>query len=700
MRTTRALVVMLTLIGLLASVQAQAATVEQVILVLWHGLTWADVDTFQLEGPVAWGLLNTRSGGGDPVVGGYLSIGAGARAVGLAGGANFQTRDSAEHVYRLHTGSDPGSYVQPNIALINRAQTVSYQLQPGALGQAFYDAGHPVRVLGNSNGFENNQWAALVGMDSLGRVWEGNIEERYTTLDPRYPFGMRTDYSRLAEDVLGAKDPLVIVDLGDPYRYDIYERALLDGQKEVKRAVMVAEAHEFLQTLIRNKGPQAVVFVVSPYPAQELASRGFWLTPVLCAGIGDGLLNSGTTKWPGLITNMDVAPTILELLRLDYRPFIGRPALVEPISGGKSKLTLMLEKIEVLFQQRSQVLRVVVVTQILVYGLILASLILNHSLPGWALWILQTSLLVLMSVPLSLLLWDQSKYLVLAVPLLLIIFALRTTQPLKLMGAVALLTAVAISIDVLRGSWLMRYSPLGYDPVGGARFYGIGNEFMGVVVGSAIIGWAVVTEYASYHQWQKIVGFLFFAGLVVIIGYPALGTNVGGAISAVFGFGSTLFALSNKKINNLRAGLILVLVLVVVLGSFMILDAANPEHKQSHIGQTFELFRREGVNALLLIVERKLAMNIRLLRYSIWSRALIVTLGVMAASFVWPSRFIFWLKKTHPFVAKGIGGVVIGAIFALIFNDSGVVAAATCLSFGSAPLLLLALELKHNLAAS
>jgi len=43
--------------------------------------------------------------------------------------------------------------------------------------------------------------------------------------------------------------------------------------------------------------------------------------------------------------------------------------------------------------------------------------------------------------------------------------------------------------------------------------------------------------------------------------------------------------------------------------------------------------------------------------------------------------------------------VVAGAVAALIFNDSGVVAAATCISFGSTPLLLMALELKHDLAA-
>ena len=105
------------------------------------------------------------------------------------------------------------------------------------------------------------------------------------------------------------------------------------------------------------------------------------------------------------------------------------------------------------------------------------------------------------------------------------------------------------------------------------------------------------------------------------------------------------------------------------------------------------------MNAVILIIARKLSMNLRLLRYSMWSNALIVALVGIGASFIWPSRYIFWLKENHPLIAGGIMGVVIGSTAAFVFNDSGVVAAATCLSFASSTLLILALELKHDLAA-
>jgi uncharacterized membrane protein len=138
--------------------------------------------------------------------------------------------------------------------------------------------------------------------------------------------------------------------------------------------------------------------------------------------------------------------------------------------------------------------------------------------------------------------------------------------------------------------------------------------------------------------------------------------------------------------------------MAAVLSLLMVVDGSNAQGTQSHIGQTVELVRRDGAAALWMIITRKVAMNIKLLRYSQWSNALIVALVGVGASFIWPSRFIFWLKENHPLTAKAIVGVVIGSTAAFFFNDSGVVAAATCLSFGSSTMLLLALELKHYFA--
>ncbi len=493
---------------------------------------------------------------------------------------------------------------------------------------------------------------------------------------------------------------MVVVDLGDPFRYDQYQNQFVPAQKEIIGQKIAEEARLFLKSVVESRSPQTVVLLVSPYPSQFLASRGYWLTPILSWGQTEGLVISGTTRWPGLITNMDIAPTILDILAIDHnQPFVGRPASIEPLPLDEAIdwLETMGEMISVLSQYRGQVLRALVIGQILAYTAVLIALIVNATLPQWAVRLLQVALLLLLVAPLGLLLWEKTPLGVLTLMFGIVMLKYKMTSSTRLIGAISITTALTIMIDVFLGSWLMRYSFLGYDPIGGARFYGIGNEFMGVLIGSAIMGWATMVEGGRFLQHRRnALGLLFFGILTVVIGAPSLGTNVGGAISAVFGFGSTWIAFAGKKVN-FRTVLVLGAVTVVVLGALMLVDGANSQGEQSHIGQTVELVRRDGLTALFLIITRKLAMNLKLLRYSMWSYALIVALVGMGASFIWPSSYIAWLKENHPFIAKGIVGVVISASAAFIFNDSGVVAAATCLSFASSTLLLLALESKHNL---
>jgi high-affinity Fe2+/Pb2+ permease len=92
-----------------------------------------------------------------------------------------------------------------------------------------------------------------------------------------------------------------------------------------------------------------------------------------------------------------------------------------------------------------------------------------------------------------------------------------------------------------------------------------------------------------------------------------LGTNVGGAISAVVGFGFAWITFAQKRIRW-HTVVTVALATILVLGVLMLIDSANSHGEQSHIGQTVELVRRDGPAALVLIIIRKLSMNLKLLR--------------------------------------------------------------------------------------
>ena len=191
-------------------VLARDAKIRQIVLILWHGLEWEHLDSLQFDEPRAVGLLNTRSGGGEALTAAYLSIGAGARAVGSSGAALFHSTEGGKELCRRNTGLDPTSLVQPRIAQIRAAQTVQYRLEIGALGSALAEAGTPPRVLGSSEGHEPFHWAALVGMDGWGRVWEGSVGSEFTIPGSRLSYGVRTDYQHLAREVCRQQNLLLL----------------------------------------------------------------------------------------------------------------------------------------------------------------------------------------------------------------------------------------------------------------------------------------------------------------------------------------------------------------------------------------------------------------------------------------------------------------------------------------------------------
>ena len=91
----------------------------------------------------------------------------------------------------------------------------------------------------------------------------------------------------------------------------------------------------------------------------------------------------------------------------------------------------------------------------------------------------------------------------LAMPLSLLLWALFPVLPywrccaqMRNVSTVLLIASLFIpqppSAQMFSGSWLMLFF---WDTIPrGARFYGIGNEFMGVLIGSAIMGWAIALK--------------------------------------------------------------------------------------------------------------------------------------------------------------------------------------------------------------
>ena len=77
------------------------------------------------------------------------------------------------------------------------------------------------------------------------------------------------------------------------------------------------------------------------------------------------------------------------------------------------------------------------------------------------------------------------------------------------------------------------------------------------------------------------------------------------------------------------------------------------------------------------IVARKLAMNIRLLRYTAWTQVLIAFLAILGAMVAGAHGVFQRFRRDHLSLYDALIGGLAGALVAMAVNDSGVVACAT-----------------------
>ncbi len=100
---------------------------------------------------------------------------------------------------------------------------------------------------------------------------------------------------------------------------------------------------------------------------------------------------------------------------------------------------------------------------------------------------------------------------------------------LKQMGFFAINNYFSNCNRFIFGTYLMKNNIMSYDAIIGARYYGVGNEYEGVSIASAIFAFAILLNYnKKLPKW-----FVIIASIVILItsAYPTMGANVGGAIS-------------------------------------------------------------------------------------------------------------------------------------------------------------------------
>lgn len=419
-----------------------------------------------------------------------------------------------------------------------------------------------------------------------------------------------------------------------------------------------------LERRVAGLGPDELVIAIErPPPLFRTLTIGI-------AGEGfEGLLTSDSTRTEGLVTNTDLAPTILRWLGAEIPSEMNG----EPISaGGERDVAALIDleqRYEVTGERRGPVVGETLLLWLAAAGL--AALIRRRRGARVALSLLALSLAYLPFVLLLTPLFDPSLLAerlaaILGPPLL----ALATRVAIggwPALGVAALVTVAAYAADVIAGSQLVPLSLPGPNPVSGSRFYGIGNEIEATVGALLPIGvGALLAGFTRTSEGGRAAAAAFLAaGLVGAAAFALgrFGADVGAAIVLPAGA-----AVAAAVALGTRRGLIVALLVpIAALAALMAADVVLGG--EAHL--TRSVLDAGGLDEAGDVLERRVRLaadsftrtsNLPFLALAV----VVIAIGIWKRETVrgWFGPRAAWAGFTGALAAAAIGTVS---------NDSGVV---------------------------
>ncbi len=649
----------------------------------------------------------------------YLSLGMGVRTLastqgGLAFGRNefYPLLDynsvsediKASDLYRLYTGKTPpdGEIINVAIGDIERtALDVTPNNQVGLLGKIAKEKGIVVGIAGNSDLNTPAREVTMLAMDENGVIPFGSIGSNLLTADPNVLGGIKLDQKRLLEEVdrILPNVDMLFIDYGDTGRIQRTDRLTTDLIREEQKINAIERADSFLGEVIKKVDLEKTLFmVIAPNPSREMVNQGnFGLTPVIMSGTNTekGLLISSTTRREGLVTNFDFAPTILNFFGItEPKSFIGEPMQI--ISNENPTQVLLDNQAKFLYLRKYR--SIFHWTFIVLVGIALV----GFYLPRFTKWngipkkILNYLSLTVMAVPLTMMTVSLFGYKSIIFDLFyvfggafIIAYILNKlfSEKLMTMTVLGFATSILLLIDIYFIEKLMIISPLGSDAIAGGRFYGIGNDYMGILLGSTLL--AIFSLFHLYKINKPIMAIFtaIYMSLVIVALSPFFGANMGGTLSAMLITLLALMTIFDKKISFKKLMIIGIGVVIGIMGVAALDALFNPN--PTHAGKALESLVTGGWSKLFEIIGSKLGQLFWNLIHASWNIILFLQVLLMVLLYRRKNEFLTKAHESYPNLFKGFIVILFGGLAIFLFNDTGTIAAALILSYLFIPLGML-----------
>lgn len=698
-----------------AQAQPSAQGADRVLLLSLPTLSWDEVQEHDLPNlealfeqsaiaDLSVRGIRTTTDAGDA----YTTIGAGGRARGPAvdGGAAYEVDervdpdgDLAGEVFQRRTGVEPPSAGLVSIAgpqVVDRNAGLPYDTVIGALAATLDDAGVSRAVIANADRTDADvvpDRTAVLGLaDRAGAVPAGSVSEALVQQDVAAPGGLRLDQDAVVdafEQVWEDSPAAVLVEASDLVRVDAAAPVTASSATRQQRADALEATDELVGRLLEQVDPERdAVLAVAPW--HRASGRHLTVAALRAPDVEPGMLRTASTRRTGIVTLVDVGPTVLDLLGVE-RPSSMEGTPFERASEGGS----YDERVDWLVAEdeasrfRDGLVTPLAATFVLVQLVlwVVAAVALRRS--RWLLrqvaWTALSVLVFLSATYWAGLLpferWGTPWYVLFVVGASVVVgFALPAVfrrQPVDaLIAALTILVGTLVVDVVLLGATMQLSTPFGYSPTIGGRFAGLGNLAFGQLAAGAILLAGLVAHRiravrGADDRSAVLAAAAIVAGAVIVDGAPMWGSDVGGVLALLPGGALTVYLLQGRRVR-VRGVVLAGVAGVVAVVLFGVLDLLRPEESRTHLGRLLESIGDDGLGAFTTVVTRKLDANFAVLGRSVWTLMLPI-----AAAFViyllWRApRILDHIEHALPERDAILAGFAVTAVLGFALNDSGI----------------------------
>lgn len=661
-------------------------------------------------------LMTTKGDGSNTDQKSFASIGSGVRANVLDEDyVKFETLNENEKT-QFEAATGVKSWAIGNIKInrnINQnTDNGGYGATLGMLGTTLNKNNLKVALLGNSDIKKNDDLKkirnlALVCMDENGRVQSGNVDN-INKKDDTMPFGISTDYDKLKSETKKyyENNDAIFVELGDTYRLDEYKNNLNENTYKSMKKKIYQNINDYLKEVFEMAGKNDTIYIVSEFESNLDYKTKRRLSPVIkFEKDGYGLLESSTTRNSGIVSNIDIGVDIINKFGLKNELMIGKVFKNVQDENGIKKVLKDYERIVSINTIRASVVNSYVGIVSASWVIAMIAILFKNKIPkkekglgrDQIFKVLKELIKLGLIMPLAFLTAPVFQFktpaglvsgvLIVTIIYYLIGYFLFRKDDIKQMGFYAFLTIGLIIIDCIIGTPLMKSGIMSYDAINGARYYGVGNEYEGVTIASAVFALAVLLNYKKISKWLAVV-----LSLVILItsAMPSMGANVGGAISESVAYLLFILLIFDVKLDLkkiIMIGVATVLIVVAFAGLDFLMGT------ESHLAVFTNQIIQEGPAAIFNTFGRKIQMNLKLAKSSVWVNILIVSIIIIGALIFKPSGYFKKIHDKYPMIFKGFMASFVGCIVTLLVNDSGIVAASTAAIYILIPIIIIGINM-------